>query len=86
MYDNVYFEEGVFCGFSMVFMNVYNLCFFIECKNEYCDILIKKGVILGVNCIIVCGVIVGEFVFVGVGVVINKDVLVYVLMVGVFVR
>jgi len=83
VYDNVHLEEGVFCGPSMVFTNVYNPRSLIERKDEYRDTLVKKGATLGANCTIVCGVTVGEYAFVGAGAVINKDVPAYALMVGV---
>jgi UDP-2-acetamido-3-amino-2,3-dideoxy-glucuronate N-acetyltransferase len=83
VYDNVTLEEGVFCGPSMVFTNVYNPRSLIERKNEYRDTLVKKGATLGANCTIVCGATVGEYAFVGAGAVINKDVKSYALMVGV---
>lgn len=83
VYDNVTLEEGVFCGPSMVFTNVYNPRSLVERKSEYRDTLVKKGATLGANCTIVCGVTVGEFAFVGAGAVINKDVPDYALMVGV---
>lgn len=83
VYDNVHLEEGVFCGPSMVFTNVYNPRSLIERKDEYLDTLVKKGATLGANCTIVCGVTIGEFAFVGAGAVINKDVPAYALMVGV---
>lgn len=83
VYDNVTLEEGVFCGPSMVFTNVYNPRSLVERKNEYRDTLVKKGATLGANCTIVCGVTIGEFAFIGAGAVINKDVKSYALMVGV---
>lgn len=83
VYDNVHLEEGVFCGPSMVFTNVYNPRSLIERKDEYRDTLVKKGATLGANCTIVCGVTIGEFAFVGAGAVVNKDVPAYALMVGV---
>ncbi|EKF73296.1 hexapeptide repeat-containing transferase [Alcanivorax hongdengensis A-11-3] len=83
VYDNVHLEEGVFCGPSMVFTNVYNPRSLIERKDEYRDTLVKKGATLGANCTIVCGVTIGRFAFVGAGAVINKDVPDYALMVGV---
>ncbi|KUM52477.1 UDP-2-acetamido-3-amino-2,3-dideoxy-D-glucuronate N-acetyltransferase [Rheinheimera sp. EpRS3] len=83
VYDNVHLEEGVFCGPSMVFTNVYNPRSLIERKDEYRNTLVKKGATLGANCTIVCGVTIGEFAFVGAGAVINKDVPAYALMVGV---
>lgn len=83
VYDNVILEEGVFCGPSMVFTNVYNPRSLIERKDEYRDTRVKKGATLGANCTIVCGVTIGEFAFVGAGAVVNKDVPAYALMVGV---
>ena len=83
VYDNVTLEEGVFCGPSMVFTNVYNPRSLIERKDQYLDTLVKKGATLGANCTIVCGVTIGEFAFVGAGAVVNKDVPAYALMVGV---
>lgn len=83
VYDNVTLEEGVFCGPSMVFTNVYNPRALIERKSEYRDTLVRKGATLGANCTIVCGVTIGEFAFIGAGAVVNKDVKPYALMAGV---
>lgn len=83
VYDNVTLEEGVFCGPSMVFTNVYNPRSLIERKNEYRDTLVRRGATLGANCTIVCGVTVGSFAFVGAGAVIQRDVPNFALMVGV---
>ncbi len=83
LYDNVTLEEGVFCGPSMVFTNVYNPRALIERKAEYQDTLVKKGATLGANCTVVCGITVGEYAFVGAGAVVNKNVKAYALMVGV---
>lgn len=83
VYDNVTLEEGVFCGPSMVFTNVYNPRSLFERKNEYRDTLVKKGATLGANCTVICGVTVGAFSFIGAGAVINKNVPDYALMVGV---
>ena len=83
IYDNVMLEEGVFCGPSMVFTNVYNPRSLIERKNEFRDTLVKKGATLGANCTIICGVTIGEYAFIGAGAMINKDVKSYALTVGV---
>ncbi|MNZ74439.1 UDP-2-acetamido-3-amino-2,3-dideoxy-D-glucuronate N-acetyltransferase [compost metagenome] len=83
VYDNVTLEEGVFCGPSMVFTNVYNPRSLIERKSEYRNTLVKKGATLGANSTVVCGVTIGEFAFVGAGAVVNKDVPAYALIVGV---
>ncbi len=83
VYDNVTLEEGVFCGPSMVFTNVYNPRSLIERKSEYRDTVVKRGATLGANCTVVCGSTIGEFAFIGAGAVVNKDVKPYALMVGV---
>jgi UDP-2-acetamido-3-amino-2,3-dideoxy-glucuronate N-acetyltransferase len=83
VYDNVTLEEGVFCGPSMVFTNVYNPRALIARKSEYRNTLIKKGATLGANCTVVCGVTVGEFAFVGAGAVVTENVKPYALVVGV---
>lgn len=83
VYDNVTLEEGVFCGPSMVFTNVYNPRSLVERKSEYRDTLVRKGATLGANCTVVCGTSIGEYAFIGAGAVINRDVPAYALMVGV---
>ena len=83
VYDNVTLEEGVFCGPSMVFTNVYNPRALIDRKNQFRDTLVKKGATLGANCTIVCGVTIGEYAFVAAGAVINRNVKPYALMAGV---
>jgi UDP-2-acetamido-3-amino-2,3-dideoxy-glucuronate N-acetyltransferase len=83
VYDNVTLEEGVFCGPSMVFTNVYNPRALISRKSEYRNTLVRRGASLGANCTIVCGITIGEYAFVGAGAVVNRDVPAYALMVGV---
>jgi UDP-2-acetamido-3-amino-2,3-dideoxy-glucuronate N-acetyltransferase len=83
VYDNVHLEEGVFCGPSMVFTNVYNPRSLIDRKDQYRDTIIKKGATLGANCTIVCGITVGAYAFIGAGAVVNKSVPDYALLVGV---
>ncbi|MFB2800284.1 acyltransferase [Shewanella seohaensis] len=83
VYDNVHLEEGVFCGPSMVFTNVYNPRSLIERKDQYLDTFVKKGATLGANCTVVCGITIGEFAFIGAGTVVNKNVKPFALMVGV---
>lgn len=83
VYDNVTLEEGVFCGPSMVFTNVYNPRALIERKDQYRDTLVRKGTTLSANCTIVCGIIIGEYAFVAAGAVITKNVRPYALMAGV---
>lgn len=83
VYDNVTLEEGVFCGPSMVFTNVYNPRSLVERKSEYRDTLVRKGATLGANCTIVCGAVIGAYAFVGAGAVVNRDVPDFALIVGV---
>lgn len=83
VYDDVHLEEGVFCGPSMVFTNVYNPRALIERKAEYRETRVGRGTTLGANCTIVCGITLGQFSFVAAGAVINHDVKDYALMVGV---
>ena len=83
IYDNVTLEEGVFCGPSMVFTNVYNPRSFIERKSEYKSTLIKKGATLGANCTNICGITVGEYAFIGAGAMVNKNIKPFALIVGV---
>lgn len=83
IYEGVTLEDGVFCGPSMVFTNVYNPRSMIERKDEFRSTLVKIGATLGANCTIICGVVIGEFAFIGAGAVINRDVKPYALMVGV---
>ena len=74
IYDNVKLEEGVFCGPSMVFTNVYNPRAMVERKNEYRDTLVKKGATLGANCTIVCGVSIGAYAFIGAGTLVRENI------------
>jgi UDP-2-acetamido-3-amino-2,3-dideoxy-glucuronate N-acetyltransferase len=83
VYDNVRLEDGVFCGPSMVFTNVYNPRSFVERKDEYRNTLVHRGATLGANCTIICGVTVGEYAFVGAGAVVNHDVKPFALVAGV---
>lgn len=83
VYDAVELEEGVFCGPSMVFTNVYNPRSTVSRKHEYRRTLVRRGATLGANCTIICGVTIGGYAFVGAGAVVNRDVLPHALMVGV---
>ena len=83
VYDEVTLEDGVFCGPSMVFTNVYNPRSEIARKDEYRKTLVKRGATLGANCTIVCGVTIGEYAFIGAGAVVNRDVPDFALMLGV---
>lgn len=83
VYDDVTLEDGVFCGPSMVFTNVYNPRALVERKNEYRKTIVRLGASLGANCTVVCGTEVGSFAFIGAGAVITADVPDFALMIGV---
>ena len=82
VYDNVTLEEGVFCGPSMVFINVHNPRALFERKDEYRDTIVRRGATLGANCTVVCGISIGQFAFAGAGAVVTRDVPDFALMVG----
>jgi len=83
VYKGVTLEDGVFCGPSCVFTNVYNPRAFIERKHEYKQTLVKRGATIGANATIVCGVTIGKYAMVGAGAVVKKDVPDYAIVVGV---
>ena len=82
VYPGVTLEDGVFCGPSMVFTNVYNPRSYIPRKREIQHTLVKEGATLGANCTILCGHTIGRFAFVGAGAVVLDDVPAFGLMVG----
>ena len=83
IFDDVTLEDGVFCGPSMVFTNVYNPRAQIERKDEYRATLVRQGASLGANCTIVCGVTIGISAFVAAGAVVTADVPDFALVAGV---
>lgn len=82
VYKGVTLEDGVFCGPSMVFTNIYDPRAEIRKMDQVRLTLVKKGATLGANCTIVCGVTIGLYAFIGAGAVITKDVPDYALIVG----
>lgn len=82
VYKGVTLEDGVFCGPSMVFTNIYNPRAEIRKMDQMQLTLVKKGATLGANCTIVCGTNIGRYAFVGAGAVITKDVPDYALVAG----
>ena len=82
VYPGVTLEDGVFCGPSMVFTNVYNPRSYIPRKSEIRTTLVKEGATLGANSTIVCGHTIGRFAFVGAGTVVLDDVPDFALVVG----
>jgi len=82
VYKGVTLEDGVFCGPSMVFTNIYNPRAEIGKMDQVRPTLIKKGATLGANCTIVCGHTIGNYAFIGAGAVVTKDVPNHALMAG----
>jgi UDP-2-acetamido-3-amino-2,3-dideoxy-glucuronate N-acetyltransferase len=82
VYKGVTLEDGVFCGPSMVFTNIYNPRAEISKMDQVRPTLVKKGATLGANCTIVCGHSIGEYAFIGAGAVVTRDVPDHALMVG----
>jgi len=82
VYKGVTIEDGVFCGPSMVFTNIYNPRAEISKMDQVRPTLIKKGASLGANCTIVCGHTIGSYAFIGAGAVVTKDVPDHALLVG----
>lgn len=83
VFDSVILEDGVFCGPSMVFTNVYNPRSAVSRKDAYRDTLVERGATLGANSTIVCGTRIGRYAFIGAGAVVNRSVKAFALMVGV---
>ena len=82
VYKGVTLEDGVFCGPSMVFTNIYNPRAEIRKMDQVRPTLVKKGATLGANSTIVCGTTIGRYAFVGAGAVVNKNVVDHALVVG----
>jgi UDP-2-acetamido-3-amino-2,3-dideoxy-glucuronate N-acetyltransferase len=82
VYKGVTLEDGVFCGPSVVFTNIYNPRAEISKMDQVRPTLVKKGATLGANCTIVCGHVIGKYAFIGAGAVVTKDVSDHALMVG----
>jgi UDP-2-acetamido-3-amino-2,3-dideoxy-glucuronate N-acetyltransferase len=82
VYKGVTLEDGVFCGPSMCFTNIFNPRAEISKMDQVRPTLVKKGATLGANCTIVCGHTIGRYAFIGAGAVVTKDVPDHALMVG----
>ncbi|MBU4288586.1 MAG: Gfo/Idh/MocA family oxidoreductase [Proteobacteria bacterium] len=82
VYKGVTLEDGVFCGPSMVFTNVYNPRAEITKMYAVRPILVKRGATIGANATIICGHTIGRYAFIGAGAVVTKDVLDYALVLG----
>ena len=82
VYKGVTLEDGVFCGPSMVFTNIYNPRSEIRKMDQIRPTLVKKGATIGANATIVCGITIGRYAFIGAASLVNKNVKDYSLMVG----
>lgn len=82
VYQGVTLEDGVFCGPSMVFTNVFTPRSEVDKMDQVRPTLVKRGATLGANCTIVCGVTIGQYAFVGAGTVVTRSVADYALVVG----
>jgi UDP-2-acetamido-3-amino-2,3-dideoxy-glucuronate N-acetyltransferase len=82
VYKGVTLEDGVFCGPSMVFTNVYNPRAEIRKMDQARPTLVKRGASIGANATVVCGNTLGRYCFVGAGAVVTKNVPDHALVVG----
>ena len=82
VYKGVTLEDGVFCGPSMVFTNIYNPRAEIRKMDQVRSTLVKKGATIGANATIICGVNLGRYSFIGAGAVVSKSVPDHALVVG----
>jgi UDP-2-acetamido-3-amino-2,3-dideoxy-glucuronate N-acetyltransferase len=82
VYKGVTLEDGVFCGPSMVFTNIYNPRAEIGKMDQVRPTLVKKGATIGANATIVCGASLGRYSFVGAGAVVTRNVPDHALVVG----
>ncbi|MDX9922349.1 MAG: Gfo/Idh/MocA family oxidoreductase [Syntrophales bacterium] len=82
VYKGVTLEEGVFCGPSMVFTNVFNPRAEIRRMEELRPTLVKRGATIGANATVVCGNTIGRWAFIGAGSVVVEDVPDHALVVG----
>jgi len=82
VYKGVTLEDGVFCGPSMVFTNIYNPRAEIRKMDQVRPTLVRHGATLGANCTIVCGTTIGRYAFVGAGAVVTRNAPDHALMLG----
>jgi UDP-2-acetamido-3-amino-2,3-dideoxy-glucuronate N-acetyltransferase len=74
VYQGVTLEDGVFCGPSMVFTNIYNPRAEIRKMDQVRPTRVKKGTTIGANATIICGVTLGRYSFIGAGALVNRNV------------
>lgn len=74
VFEGVVLEDGVFCGPSSTFTNVFNPRSLVSRKDEFRTTVVRQGASIGANATIVCGNTLGRFAFVGAGAVVTQDV------------
>jgi UDP-2-acetamido-3-amino-2,3-dideoxy-glucuronate N-acetyltransferase len=82
VFKGVTLEDGVFCGPSMVFTNIYNPRAEISKMDQVRPTLARKGATIGANATIVCGTTLGRYSFVGAGAVVTRNVPDHALVLG----
>ncbi len=82
VYKGVTLEDGVFCGPSMVFTNIYNPRAEIRKMDQVRPTLVKRGATIGANATIICGATLGRYCFIGAGAVVNDSIADHALVVG----
>ncbi len=82
VYKGITLEDGVFCGPSMVFTNIYNPRAEIRKMDQIRETVVRHGATIGANATIVCGVTLGRYCFIGAGAVVLYDVPDHGLVVG----
>lgn len=82
VYSGVTLEDGVFCGPSCVFTNVYNPRAEVSRKEEFLPTVVRRGATIGANATIICGNDIGAYALVGAGAVVNREVPAHAVVVG----
>jgi UDP-2-acetamido-3-amino-2,3-dideoxy-glucuronate N-acetyltransferase len=82
VFKGVTLQDGVFCGPSMVFTNIYNPRAEIPKMDQVRPTLVKKGTTIGANATIVCGTTLGRYSFIGAGAVVTRNVPDHALVLG----
>ena len=82
IFKGITLEDGVFCGPSMVFTNIYNPRAEIGKMDQVRPTSVKRGATIGANATIVCGITLGRYCFIGAGAVVNKNIPDFALVVG----
>jgi UDP-2-acetamido-3-amino-2,3-dideoxy-glucuronate N-acetyltransferase len=82
VYKGVTLEDGVFCGPSMVFTNIFNPRAEIGKMGQVRPTLVKKGATIGANATVVCGATLGRYAFIGAGAVVTRSVKDHALVAG----